>query len=149
MRCYHLGNMYLSPIQQGIQAAHAQMELFVKYRQPSKVRDSLYEWATDHKTMICLNAGCNVHIQEWFDFLKEHEHDYAWSTFYEEVGSVSHVETLTNVAIVLPEKIYAASMTNEAIDVALLQPVSFVWDDYSYNQFELLLIQKLRRCRLA
>ena len=36
MRAYYFGNMYLSSIQQGIQAAHATHELFNKYMpQPS------------------------------------------------------------------------------------------------------------------
>ena len=72
LRCYHFGNMYLSSIQQGIRAAHAQMAMFVKYDKAEAVHldnideyaptvdeklfiDStkmLYNWGENHQTMI-------------------------------------------------------------------------------------------------
>ena len=54
-RAYFLGNMYLSQIQQGIQAAHVTSELFSSYTDELSVEsDILCKWAESHKTMILL-----------------------------------------------------------------------------------------------
>jgi len=119
MRCYHFGNMYLSSIQQGIQAAHAQMELFIKYnpgKQKTLSKDpndvlfynavkTLYEWATVDKTMICLNGGDNKELLAIEKFLQNELNPYPWATFTESTESLGGL--LTNIAIILPEKIYA------------------------------------------
>lgn len=164
MRCYHLGNMYLSPIQQGIQSAHAQMELFVRYQEDSIQRQLLFNWAQNHKTMICLNAGANAQLIDWQHFLAETDHTFPWATFHEEAGSVSHVSTLTNVAIVLPEHIYDCPITNDELatifdyidtdttnsDHITIPPTPTTEERvYLYTPFEIHLIRWLRRCRLA
>lgn len=84
MRCYHFGNYYMSSIQQGVQSAHCQMELFVKYKEidlydygtsigsnppihiyeAAEKADMLFDWAKNHKTMICLSAGNNKQLNE-------------------------------------------------------------------------------------
>ena len=121
MRCYHFGNCYMSSIQQGIQAAHCQMELFAKYQdtginfindyEPSieeyeyqqKV-DDLYDWAENHKTMICLSAGNNSQLKEIEELFRQKDNKYPWSYFKEDEDSLGGI--LTNVAIVLPPEIY-------------------------------------------
>lgn len=106
MRCYHFGNYYMSSIQQGIQAAHCQMELFVKYENaivPGYVttqKRDLYDWTKYHKTMICLSGGNNNQLKE----IKELFGPYPWSYFCEDEDSLGGI--LTNVAIILPESIY-------------------------------------------
>lgn len=117
MRCYHFGNMYLSSIQQGIQAAHAQMELFVKYNPDhpdTKAREDLYYWANDHKTMICLNAGFNSEMQAIKGFLESEENPYPWAAFYESEEAMGGL--LTNIALVLPESVY--STDTGTLDIA-------------------------------
>jgi hypothetical protein len=59
MKLICLTNMYISPIQHGIQSAHAMADMFVKYqhRVNSEAYSVLYDWAKNHKTMIVLNAG--------------------------------------------------------------------------------------------
>ena len=120
MRCYHFGNFYLSSIQQGIQAAHAQMELFVKYREIGvdydninhlieeckyqQQVDDLYDWAKYHKTMVCLNGGALGDLKNIEVLMKDAENKYPWSVFYEDEYSLGAI--LTNIAIVLPEEIY-------------------------------------------
>ena len=128
MRCYHLCNMYLAGIHAGIQSAHAQMELFVKYKFPSindsvnndKIMDylskeivcatrsakMLYEWAENYKTTICLNGGYQSVLEEFYDFLliNEGNNRYPFSMFRESKDALNGV--LTNVAIVLPDYIY-------------------------------------------
>jgi len=115
MRCYHFSNMYLSSIQVGIQSAHAQMELFVKYRPDTpdvseryaKKVETLYDWGHNHKTMICLNAGFNSEMQAIEDFLSSDDNPYPWASFYESEEAMGGL--LTNIAIVLPERIYGTS----------------------------------------
>ena len=112
MRAYFFGNMYLSSIQQGIQAAHATHELFTKYSEPSFARSTLFDWAEFHKTMILLNGGYAATIQELVNFFAEQgDHtvkhtvsQYPFSPFYEELASLNGA--LTTVGIILPEKIY-------------------------------------------
>lgn len=119
MRAYFFGNMYLSSIQQGIQAAHATHEMFVKWtgpRGPCSAGSILFDWAENHKTMILLNGGYSATIQELVDFFAEqgeHVVNYPWAPFYEEEASLNGA--LTTVGIILPEKIYlvAAAIRGE------------------------------------
>jgi len=107
MRAYFFGNMYLSSIQQGIQAAHATHELFTKWNQPSVAQANLLEWAENHKTMILLNGGYSETIQDLVTFLAQqgdHTVEYPWAPFYEEKASLNGA--LTTVGVILPEKIY-------------------------------------------
>lgn len=182
MRCYHFGNFYMSSIQQGIQAAHAQMELFTKY-QPIDSRyfdthfhtteervvyeeavDMLYDWAQNHKTMVCLNGGANIDLQRIEGVMEMEGNPYPWSTFHEEPGAVSHIETLTNIAIVLPERIYETSRYwNKYINSSLY---SVDWNSEGgcviehanqskdaficeLSPFETQLVDTLSQCRLA
>ena len=106
MRAYFFGNMYLSSIQQGIQAAHATHEMFTKYRNQITPEKVLYDWAIDHKTMILLNGGYAETIQELvFFFERQPGHlqcDYPFAPFYEEKASLNGA--LTTVGIILPKK---------------------------------------------
>lgn len=119
MRCYHLCNMYLSSIQQGIQSAHSQMELFVKYRKNSAQKEKLYNWAENHKTMIVLNGGYMETMNSALDFFKNEENPYPYAYFKESPEALGGI--LTNIAIVLPEKIYVTSelMRKKLIDINL------------------------------
>lgn len=109
MRAYYFGNMYLSSIQQGIQAAHVTHELFTKHSpgfndDPSEEFLLLDEWARNHKTMILLNGGYMETILELVGFFESDENPYPWATFREGEDSLGGI--LTSVGIVLPEKIY-------------------------------------------
>lgn len=166
MRCYHFGNFYLSSIQQGIQAAHAQMELFVKYREicvdydninPSieeyeyqQQVDDLYDWAENHKTMVCVNGGNLQGLKDIELLFQTDQNKFPWATFYEDEMSLGSL--LTNVCIVLPEYIYenAAKIRNREYT---LQD-NKVWDELgmfvvNLTEFEIKLIQLLNSCQLA
>jgi hypothetical protein len=111
----------MSSIQQGIQAAHSTAELFVKYRDKGilgiddyeqtieeheyqdKVQD-LYDWAENHKTMVCLNGGNLQGLKDIETLFQEIENKFAWSSFYEDEESLGSI--LTNIAIIVPEYIY-------------------------------------------
>lgn len=119
MRAYYFGNMYLSSIQQGIQAAHVTAEIYNKYM-PNFVKwgteccfdvttevVTLVEWAMNHKTMILLNAGYGEEIHSLLDLFNEEQNPYPWAPFFE--GKDALDGALTCVGIVLPEKIYETS----------------------------------------
>ena len=174
-RCYHFGNFYLSSIQQGIQSAHAQMELFNKYCphlhndmmvDDCPQIDMLFEWSNKHKTMICLNGGMLSDLIEIHDILADDENLYPWSKFYEHEDALKGM--LTNVAIVLPERIFG---TAEAIrrrkfylegNIVKQPPVQPMADDNTMlavhvepavimelTDFEVKLIDVLNACGLA
>lgn len=116
MRAYFFGNMYLSSIQQGIQAAHVTHELFTSWTVPSIAQSNLLDWAKSHKTMILLNGGYAETIQELTEFFAEQGEqmvEYPWADFHEEEASLNGALTCTG--IILTEKIYktAAALRSE------------------------------------
>lgn len=101
MRAYFLTNMYLSPIQRGIQSAHCLHDMFVTYgRDEGGATSLLWTWSSAHKTMIVLNGGTSEDLQELFDFLMNDRNDlfeYPFGNFHEPgIGGA-----LTCVGIVL------------------------------------------------
>lgn len=59
MRFYGIGNMYLSSIQQGIQAAHviANISANILHSDANKNTLIFKEWAANFKTIVLLNGG--------------------------------------------------------------------------------------------
>lgn len=57
MRLYVFSNMYLSPIQHGIQGLHSMGEMVLKYPTSSKPGKRFRTWLRDHKTVIVLKGG--------------------------------------------------------------------------------------------
>ena len=167
MRLYTFGNYYLSSVQQGIQSAHGVSQLFVKYQnncisviddyQPSieeyrymDIVDNLYDWAENHKTMICLNGGNLQGLKDIESLFQSEQNIFPWATFYEDEMSLGGI--LTNVCIVLPEDIYEIASKIRSSEYTI--SVTKVWDkDDKFVQeltdFELKLIQVLNSCQLA
>ena len=124
MRFYGFGNYYLSSLQQGLQAAHTVGEIFVKhnhailnsvndYTQPKEIEllekaDMVLDWAQHHKTMVLLNGGNSLSLQELFDFFDNEDNPYPYAKFHEDDQSLNGA--LTYVGIILPEKIYETSL---------------------------------------
>lgn len=107
MRFYGFGNYYLSSLQQGLQAGHAAVDLYVKYHlmQEQDSRQVLYaDWAANHKTMVLLNGGNSANLQDLFDFLNCEENPYPFVKFHEDEVSLNGA--LTYVGMILPPKIY-------------------------------------------
>lgn len=105
LRAYFFGNMYLSSIQQGIQAAHVVADMFVKYNDPEQPGyHPLHEWASDHKTMILLNAGYSEQIRYLIEQFDTPDNPYPWAAFHE--GADALDGALTSVGIILPEYIW-------------------------------------------
>lgn len=139
MRAYFFGNMYLSSIQQGIQAAHCMTELFVKYLQKSP---TLHDWAVNHKTMILLNGGDMKALCDIRWLLEEDENSYPWTFFEESVDALSGA--LTCVGIILPEKVYEGA---EALRKAQLK--SYWAVGLNLSSWEIKLCDLLNSCGLA
>ena len=116
MRMYSFTNFMLSSMAQGIQPLHAVAEMSIKYQNDEK-HQQYYDWAKNHKTMICLSAGVYTDLKYVRDFFTTSENPYAWSEFCEDESLDFQ---MTSVAIVLPEKIYEAS--------SLLRSRNFVFE---------------------
>ena len=163
MRCYTFGNYYMSSIQQGIQAAHSTAGLFVKYDKNivpdyvTKQKLDLYDWAENHKTMVCLNGGNLQGLKDIETLFQEIGNKLPWASFYEDEESLGSI--LTNIAIVTPEYIYGTAAKIRTGD--LVQIGNKLFDKYCtelynparakivLNDFEIKLIQLLNSCQLA
>jgi hypothetical protein len=161
-RCYHFGNFYLSSIQQGIQAAHAQMELFNKYCphkhndqmvDDSPAIDMLFEWSNNHKTMICLNGGMNSDLAETHILLNDVSNPYPTATFRESEEALGGI--IGSIAIVIPEEIFGTSdllrrRQGFIVDNKFYQTTEDM-NEYirTFTDFEIALINRLIPCGLA
>lgn len=106
-RAYFFQNMYLHGIHAGVQSQHTTAEMFIKYL-PYDVDEEtsiLYDWANFHKTTIVLNGGMSGALQEIVEVFDSEENNYPWATFSETEYALNGA--LTNVGIILPEKVYA------------------------------------------
>lgn len=106
-RAYFFGNMYLSSIQQGIQAQHCTAELFVKYptiETRSTPADRLHLWAKDDKVTIVLNGGYSDMLAELLQFFESPDNPYPFASFHESEEALNGA--LTCVGVVLPNKVY-------------------------------------------
>jgi hypothetical protein len=117
MRFYSAGNMYLSSIQQGIQAFHCLGEMTLEYTGNAVFED----WISIHKTLICLNGGNNESLNALYDLLKES--NYPVAKFHEDEASMDGM--LTCVGIIVPEKIYSTDISDVEFALTVLTPIEF------------------------
>lgn len=138
MRAYFFGNMYLSSIQQGIQAAHVVAEMFVKYTnakrellgvEPNQLH-ILNHWASEHKTMVLLNAGYGQEIHNLIDVFNNPANPLPWAAFNE--GEDALDGALTCIGIILPEEFYEAAKELRTMDAnspsPFLDKLETVWE---------------------
>lgn len=157
MRCYHLCNMYLSSIQQGIQSAHAQMELFNKYVPANHNRGSenctpdkynqAFDWSINHKTMIVLNGGYLKTMENALELLTQYDNPYPFAPFYESKEALGGI--LTNIAIVLPEKIYSTIPCIRFLPEGIVDFSDAPYGEYHFTGFEKELMVLLKGFKLA
>jgi hypothetical protein len=146
-RAYYFGNMYLSSIQQGIQALHCTSEMYLKVRaqreaNPQAVVD-LYTWGADDKTVVLLNGGDCAALSAIADQLASLDNDYVWAEWSE--GKTDLNSALTCVGIILPPRIYESAKE-------LRRPPRYREDHMickDLTKWELEFIEILNRCRLA
>lgn len=122
MRLYCWGNMYLSSIQQGIQAAHVVGELSTKYPRESKYLD----WAFDHKTIILLNGGMNSNILSIINHFDTDENPYEWAFFKESDDALNGL--ISCVGIVVPEKVYENTALMRKGDIFGIRASEWEWE---------------------
>ena len=107
-RCYHFANMYLPALHAGIQSQHCLAEMFVKYQSPSHrfcpKKTKLYSWAEFDKITIVVNGGMSGQLQEIVELFESEDNPYPWASFSETEFALNGA--LTNVGIILPEKVY-------------------------------------------
>lgn len=168
LRCYTFTNFILRPIQQGIQAGHAAMELVNKYMLEEGWQDGyaeqVAEWVKNHKTMICLNGGMNAGIEDIYAFLHDDQNPFPYTPFYEDQQTAAGM--LTSVAMILPARIFngAAMLGRVRFDPQvtvtedhLREEVRISWvdeiedeaRDEVYSLWEYELMQRLNKLRLA
>jgi len=115
MRLYCFGNMYLSSIQQGIQAGHVIGNMSVKYN-----KDSMYqEWANDYKTIILLNGGMSVNLATVVQHFSDQANPFDWDYFNESKDALDGA--LTSVGIILPEEVFMNAKLSK-----LLTPIELI-----------------------
>ena len=147
LRAYFFQNTYLQGIHAGIQSQHTTAELFCKYsvsNDPDQpMARTLYQWADFHKTTIVLNGGYTSNLERLCTLLDSHPHEYPWACFEESEDALNGC--LTNVGIILPEKIFNYTRMKQEIE-------DTGWGDHtmvnSLTPFEIELAREVSQCRL-
>jgi hypothetical protein len=143
LRAYFFQNMYLQGIHAGIQSQHCTAEMFCKYSigndldQP--MARTLYAWATFHKTTIVLNGGDASNLKRIATLLDSHPHNYPWTYFEESEEALGGC--ITNVGIILPEKIFNHFSSDGEI-------VECPYSNTTLTEFEINLAMEVSQCRL-
>jgi hypothetical protein len=113
-RAYYFGNMYLSSIQQGIQALHCTSEMYLKYNPKATftvekvaATEDLYSWGETDKTVVLLNGGDHSALLKINEYLDSEDHVYAWANWNE--GDPDLNGAMTCVGIILPARIYESA----------------------------------------
>ena len=163
--------MYLSSIQQGIQAGHVIGDMAVKYDEPTDHKSMFLEWAEDHKTMILLNGGFSQDLIEFESFLEgdldsdsvrlnDHYDGYSPYPFalFREEGID---DAASSFGMVLPPKIYdGIKLMNKVKRLPRDSYDRQNWErnkalqfelgvEETYNDWEIELMQRINRCKLA
>jgi len=161
LRAYFFGNMYLSSIQQGIQAAHVVGNMATRYwGMEHNAGGMFHEWAENHETIILLNGGYAENIYDLNRFFDEGEHAYPYEMFNESKQALDGAVTCTG--IILPEKIYEGAKVMRKLSKQSWQYTLFsdkrilrVYlgdndeEKIKYTEWEVELMQRLNRFRLA
>jgi len=128
--------MYLSSIQQGIQAAHVIGNMSAKYRNA----DSDYtKWANDHKTIILLNGGMSCNLHSIVEHFMEDDNPYDWSCFTESQEALDG--TITSVGIILPDDAYLTATKMRTLNSKM--------NLFGIPSWEIELYEIMNSCRLA
>lgn len=109
-RAYFWTNMYLSPIQKGIQTAHCVSELYMRYFHRPNLLSKVVDWADHSQTIITLNGGSSDDLDKTLQtrFLSNKE-VYPWAVFRESKEALNG--STTCIGILVSEKIYSEADT--------------------------------------
>ncbi|CAH9013712.1 putative hyphothetical protein [Vibrio phage 496E54-1] len=126
LRAYFFNNMYLAGIHAGIQSQHTTSEMFVKYNTDKIDCDCwkgcdcyfasglLHDWGENHKTTVVLNGGMQQNLEELYELLCSKDNPYPFAKFHEADFSLNGA--LTNVGVILPERIFKAPFISDDFD---------------------------------
>lgn len=104
MRMYVLCHQWLSPLQKGLQGAHAIVDLFYSNQDDKDFMEAFNEWADMHRTMIFLNGGNSKNLREMFMLTyNSFPHDTFSILFNEDTDSLNGSPTA--VAILVSENL--------------------------------------------
>lgn len=161
LRAYFFQNMYLQGIHAGIQSQHTTGEMFVKYN-PNHLdietdcvgncpklgpTEMLYEWANEHKTTIVLNGGYAENLYRLVGVLADINNPYPWAYFKESKEALGGV--LTNVGIILPQKIFNFSKEYGDPTFWLAEKtIGEIEQETGLSTYDLVLAKELSQCRL-
>lgn len=98
LRLYSFVHACLSPLQKGLQTAHAVTEL-MRYEDLM-----VLDWAEFHKTIIIKNGGDCQNLNLIVKEFKKLDNSYPWSSFREDKETLNGA--ITAVVIILPYKFY-------------------------------------------
>lgn len=147
MRFYGFGNYYLSSLQQGLQSAHAIGELFTQTELGSDSFNMVYNWAKNHKTMVLLNGGNSLSLQELYDFfgeLKTKGMHLPFAKFHEDEQSLGGA--LTYVGVIVPEKYYE---TASAIRYKSVEDTNAIFEANGFTDWEISFVSRMNAYGLA
>jgi peptidyl-tRNA hydrolase len=125
LRAYFFGNMYISDIQQGIQAAHVVTKMFAAYpAEGYSDADTLHDWARAGVTKILLNGGYQLTLQKVHSIFEAvgSRLSLPFMQFHEEVDALNGA--LTSVGIVVPEEVYDMDVHHPSIGPHVIFPLS-------------------------
>ena len=143
-RAYYFGNMYMSSIQQGIQALHATSEMYLKYDgEQSAAATDLHDWGEFYKTVVLLNGGDHSALIKIAEFINDPANPYAWAEWNE--GDPDLNGAMTCASIVLPARIYESA--KELRRPPRYRAKELIATDLT--DWELAFIEVLNGCRLA
>ena len=171
MRAYFFGNMYLSSIQQGIQAKHCGDEMVVKYA--PGINNGVFEstdldkyqqlcdYLSNHRTVICLNGGYSSTLHEIHAGLDDTDNTYPFAKFHESEEALDGA--LTCVGIIVPDAIYDTALevrktprTRDGKDRLADFNESGIWRsldnipvNYTFTKWQVWLINELNKYGLA
>lgn len=112
LRLYTFTLYQLRSLQQGVQAAHAAVELAMKcYREQMVLRAGTnwhmyHEWAVNWKTMVFLNGGDLTELRELYEFFCRHDRTLPFAEFYEDESLGG---CMTSIATIIPERIFGTA----------------------------------------
>lgn len=162
-RLYSFTNMYLSPIQSGIQTAHIVSNLLSQCHEDDDIDETYSDmkdmWAMFDKTIIVCNGGNSKSLEDLFQFFIDIDIKLPYTIFHEDEESLNGA--LTAVGVLVPENLYDAKYMEhpdkpediDKQDKYALDSYRFKFGkallEYDEDTPEFKFIQKIRSFRLA
>lgn len=152
MRAYTFTLWQLRAVAQGIQPAHCLIDMFTKYREHTSVEAKLlYDWAENHKTMICLNGGTAGGLKTLWEILEPLAVSLQLPVqkFHEDEESLCGM--MTSVGVIVTEDIYTYAAALRSKDE---QDLVDWYMEYNTNEYRvasdfIMLAKLLNQCSLA